>query len=60
MRIRSLFSTIVFVRSLYSTVPRFSGSRAVSMVIGSAIGGLLVQPVEHYPNVFSAAGVFGK
>lgn len=40
--------------------PPVSGSRAVSIVIGSAIGGLLVQPVMHYPNLFSSTGVFGK
>eukprot|EP00752_Nemacystus_decipiens_P007148 g6401.t1 len=36
------------------------GSRALSIVVGSAVGGLLVQPVVHYPSLFSVAGVFGK
>eukprot|EP00903_Cladosiphon_okamuranus_P005914 g5847.t1 len=36
------------------------GSRAVSIVFGSAIGGLLVQPAVHHPDLFSSIGVFGK
>ncbi|CAM9962798.1 unnamed protein product, partial [Ectocarpus fasciculatus] len=36
------------------------GARAATIVFGSAVGGLLVQPVDHYPSVFSATGLFGR
>ncbi|CAM9104883.1 unnamed protein product [Ectocarpus sp. 6 AP-2014] len=36
------------------------GARASTIVFGSAMGGLLVQPVDHYPSVFSATGLFGS
>ncbi|CAN0523628.1 unnamed protein product [Ectocarpus sp. 12 AP-2014] len=36
------------------------GARAGTLVFGSAVGGLLVQPVDHYPSVFSATGLFGR
>ncbi|CAN0435171.1 unnamed protein product, partial [Ectocarpus sp. 12 AP-2014] len=36
------------------------GARAGTIVFGSAMGGLLVQPVDHYPNVFPATGLFGR
>ncbi|CBN79752.1 conserved unknown protein [Ectocarpus siliculosus] len=36
------------------------GAKAVTIVFGSAMGGLLVQPVDHYPNVFSGTGLFGR
>ncbi|CAM9109587.1 unnamed protein product [Ectocarpus sp. 8 AP-2014] len=36
------------------------GAKAVTIVFGSAMGGLLVQPADHYPNVFSGTGLFGR
>ncbi|CAM9109513.1 unnamed protein product [Ectocarpus sp. 8 AP-2014] len=36
------------------------GARAATIVFGSAMGGLLVQPVDHYPNLFSGTGLFGR
>lgn len=43
-----------------STLARSAGTKAVGIVFGSAIGGLLVQPAEPYPSLFSATGVFGR
>ncbi|CAM9177422.1 unnamed protein product [Scytosiphon promiscuus] len=37
-----------------------SATRAISLVIGTGIGGLLAQPALHYPSVFSASGIFGR
>ncbi|CAM9485595.1 unnamed protein product, partial [Laminaria digitata] len=37
-----------------------SSGKAVSIVLGTGIGGLLAQPVLNYPNIFSGAGVLGK
>eukprot|EP00903_Cladosiphon_okamuranus_P005915 g5848.t1 len=36
------------------------GARAATFVLGSAMGGLLVQPADHYPGVFSSTGLFRK
>ncbi|CAM9173868.1 unnamed protein product, partial [Ectocarpus sp. 12 AP-2014] len=36
------------------------GSRAATIAFGSAMGGLLVQPVDHYPNVFSGIGLLRR
>ncbi|CAB1097632.1 unnamed protein product [Ectocarpus sp. CCAP 1310/34] len=35
-------------------------SGAISMVIGTGIGGLLVQPALHYPTLFSPTGLFAR
>eukprot|EP00903_Cladosiphon_okamuranus_P012516 g11720.t1 len=35
------------------------GARAVGIVFGSALGGALAQPAEHFPGVFSATGLLG-
>lgn len=43
-----------------STLARSAGTKAVGIVFGSAIGGLLVQPAEHYPSLFSVTGGFGR
>ncbi|CAM9856631.1 unnamed protein product, partial [Ectocarpus sp. 12 AP-2014] len=34
--------------------------RAISMVVGTGVGGLLAQPAVHYPSLFSATGLFGR
>eukprot|EP00904_Undaria_pinnatifida_P002325 jgi/Undpi1/12093/HiC_scaffold_4.g01791.m1 len=38
----------------------FGGGKAVSLVVGTGIGGLLAQPAINYPELFSATSVFGK
>ncbi|CAM9968097.1 unnamed protein product [Ectocarpus sp. 12 AP-2014] len=35
------------------------GARAVGIVLGSALGGVLAQPAEHFPETFSATGLLG-
>ena len=37
-----------------------AGGKAVSLVVGTGIGGLLAQPAMNYPELFSATSVFGK
>ncbi|CAM9138178.1 unnamed protein product, partial [Hapterophycus canaliculatus] len=37
-----------------------SATRAISLVLGTGVGGLLAQPALHYPGVFSPSGVFGR
>lgn len=37
-----------------------AGCRAISMVVGTGVGGLLAQPAVHYPSLFSATGLFGR
>lgn len=53
--VRNFMNTRCFSLSLVSCL----GARAVTIVFGSAMGGLLVQPADHYPSVFSATGLFG-
>ncbi|CAB1097986.1 unnamed protein product [Ectocarpus sp. CCAP 1310/34] len=52
---------ILFLNVVHPPPAAFtSGSRAGTIVFGSAMGGLLAQPVDHYPSVFSATGLFGR
>lgn len=37
-----------------------TGGKAVSIVLGTGVGGLLAQPALNFPNIFSGAGVLGK
>ncbi|KMZ71590.1 Major facilitator superfamily antiporter, putative, expressed [Zostera marina] len=37
-----------------------STSWGIGLILGPAIGGYLAQPVEKYPNIFSADSVFGR
>eukprot|EP00752_Nemacystus_decipiens_P004106 g3756.t1 len=34
--------------------------KAISMVIGTGVGGLLAQPALHFPGVFPTTGLFGR
>ncbi|CAM9990827.1 unnamed protein product, partial [Ectocarpus fasciculatus] len=34
--------------------------RAISIVFGTGVGGILAQPAVHYPSVFAATGLFGR
>lgn len=38
----------------------YQGCWSFGLVIGPAIGGLLAQPAQHYPTVFSESGIFGR
>ena len=38
----------------------YVGSRSVALVLGTSIGGLLVTPALHYPDVFSSTGIFAR
>ncbi|KAI0498227.1 hypothetical protein KFK09_021468 [Dendrobium nobile] len=37
-----------------------STSRGIGLIVGPAIGGLLAQPAEKYPNIFSEESLFGR
>lgn len=37
-----------------------TGGKAVSIVLGTGVGGLLAQPALNYPSVFSESGIFGR
>ncbi|XP_020583109.1 probable peptide/nitrate transporter At3g43790 isoform X2 [Phalaenopsis equestris] len=37
-----------------------STSRGIGLIVGPAIGGLLAQPAEKYPNIFSEKSLFGR
>ncbi|PKA48146.1 putative peptide/nitrate transporter [Apostasia shenzhenica] len=37
-----------------------STSRGIGFIVGPAIGGLLAQPAEKYPNIFSKESFFGR
>ena len=37
-----------------------TGGKAVSLVVGTGIGGLLAQPAINHPELFTATSVFGK
>ncbi|CAN0066183.1 unnamed protein product [Scytosiphon promiscuus] len=58
--IRTTVREICGTERVLQAMAYIDGSRAVSIVFGSAMGGLLVQPVEHYPSIFSATGLFGR
>lgn len=38
----------------------FTGGRAISMVFGTGLGGLLAQPADHFSSVFSTTGLFHR
>ncbi|CAN0472487.1 unnamed protein product, partial [Scytosiphon promiscuus] len=38
----------------------FGGCKSFSLVLGTAMGGLLAQPATNYPNHFSATGLLGR
>ncbi|CAN0218208.1 unnamed protein product [Hapterophycus canaliculatus] len=58
--IRTTVREVCGTERVLQAMAYIDGSRAVSIVFGSAMGGLLVQPVENYPSLFSASGLFGK
>ncbi|PKU87933.1 putative peptide/nitrate transporter [Dendrobium catenatum] len=37
-----------------------STSRGIGLIVGPAIGGLLAQPAEKFPNIFSEESIFGR
>lgn len=38
----------------------FAGCKAIGLLIGTGVGGMLAMPADHYPTWFSATGVFGR
>lgn len=36
------------------------GFKAMSLVFGTGLGGLLAQPTVHFPETFAASGLFGR
>ena len=42
------------------TLARPAGSKAVSLVIGTGVGGLLAQSAVHFPSTFPETGLFGS
>ncbi|CAM9276164.1 unnamed protein product [Ascophyllum nodosum] len=38
----------------------FGGATGLGIALGSLIGGLMSQPADHYPSVFSPTGVFAR
>jgi len=37
-----------------------TGARAMGLIVGTGIGGLLVAPAINYPDVFSPIGLFAR
>ncbi|CAM9503102.1 unnamed protein product [Ectocarpus sp. 4 AP-2014] len=58
--VRTILHDICGTEHVVQAFAYIDGTKAVGIVFGSAIGGLLVQPAEHYPSLFSATGVFGR
>ncbi|CAM9819743.1 unnamed protein product [Hapterophycus canaliculatus] len=58
--IRTMVQEVCGTEHVLKAMAYIDGSRAVSIVFGSAVGGLLVQPVEHYPSLFSETGLFAR
>ncbi|CAB1100441.1 unnamed protein product [Ectocarpus sp. CCAP 1310/34] len=58
--VRTILHDICGTEHVVQAFAYIDGTKAVGIVFGSAIGGLLVQPAEHYPSLFAATGVFGS
>ncbi|CAM9142011.1 unnamed protein product [Ectocarpus fasciculatus] len=58
--VRTILHDICGAEHVVQAFAYIDGMKAVGIVFGSAIGGLLAQPADHYPSLFSATGVFGR
>ncbi|CAB1106620.1 unnamed protein product [Ectocarpus sp. CCAP 1310/34] len=58
--LRTTLSEVCGKKHVVQGMTYTSGATAISLIFGTGIGGLLAQPALHYPEYFSATGLFGR